>query len=191
MRLRSTPARKSRGAGDLPCLPQVTAFVSRDDGEAGAEWNTQPRSGGRADACAREIDAVGLSQSIDVLHLIRAECREDLASRSARARIDLRPRLQTPPDRRLVEAHVQASEPVVSEGALAVEAAPDGVGNPFVERGKIRACGCIQMLEALSDRPRRRRRSPYKLIVGERTAQCDGVGRNLFELAAKLVDLRG
>src|SRR5581483_8990886 len=64
-RKRRILCRKAGRLDDAARLPQMPPLVGGHGGEAGAERHPDPGGGGRRDACAGEIEAVGLTQPID------------------------------------------------------------------------------------------------------------------------------
>lgn len=117
--------------------------------EGGSERETDPPIRGRAHACAREVEAVGLPQPIDELHLIGPERRHDFVARPRGAREERLRRLHLEAQRRLHDVHEQPADPVVGEGPLRVQAAADRIGNAFVETGQVQARDDIEMFDAV------------------------------------------
>ena len=174
----------------LACLPQMSAFMSGHRGEPGSEGHVHPRHERRPDARAREVEAVRLPETIDVLHLVGAEGCHDFAARPATRRLKSGGRLGAKGRRRLQRSHEHPCQPPVSERSVRVRSLADGVRDPFIELRKIHARGDVQMIDALPDRPRVRRGTPVELLVGE--SRCEQVGfiGEPLELLPELVDLR-
>ena len=182
--------RKPRRFHDLRGLPEMTTLVRDHRGEPASKRKEDPRRGGGPHARAREVETVCLAQTIDVLHLIGAERRHDLAARARRGRLEHGRRFHAHARRRLEHPHEHPREPPVDVRAVTVQPLADRVGDPFVELRQIEARGDVEMIDALRDRPRLRRRLPRKLIVGQVRDQRIRFVSELFELAPERVDLR-
>ena len=165
-------------------------FVRGHCREAGAERHANPRCDRRADLGAREVQAVGLTQTVDVLDLVGAERRHDLFTRARRRRLKRGRRLHAEARRRFEPAHEHAREPPVVVRPFAVEALANRVGDPLVELRQIQTRGDVQVIDALRDGPCIRRRGPYELVVGQRRDEQVGVIRESSELPSKRLDLR-
>ena len=119
--------------------------------EPRSQGNPKPAARRHAHACAGEVDAVGLPQAIDALHLIGVERGDDLTSRPALSWLHVVGRLQA--ESRVAEMHREPSEPVVLERPFAVDPASDGLGDALVQGGQIDARSGVEVIEALGDRP--------------------------------------
>jgi hypothetical protein len=135
--------------------------------ESRSERQPEPFHRRRPHACARQIEAVGLSEPVDELHLIRAKCGHRFLSRAPRRRHEHLRRLELSFDGRLLRFDELPADPVVAERALAVQAATDRVGNAFIQHRKIRPCGHVEMLDALRDRPPIGLRVPVELVIAQ------------------------
>ena len=146
------------------------------------------RAAGEATRAAREVEAVGLVQAIDVLDLVRVESRHHVVPRPPRLRPEGLGRTGPSSGGRLIHVDHQPADPVVRVRAGAVHPTSDRLGDPLVYRRQVLAGHRVEMIEALRHRPGAGRRLPGELLVAERCNQCIGVSGDLFELLAEFVD---